>query len=259
MKNAMIGLLGVYISLLGSQVLAAGNSVPAKNIVIVHGAFSDGSGWGDVTEILTKDGYNVTLVKNPLTSLDADVTATQNALAKQDGPVVLVGHSYGGAVITQAGNDPKVKSLVYVAAYVPDAGESVGDLLGAADKNFPAPPIVIDGAKGIAFVDPAQFPEAFAADVFKTDPTKVKLMAETQVPLGLPAVGTKLTVAAWKTKPSYYIVAGEDHMIPPTDERKFATKANAVQEREIPGASHAVFISHPAEVANMIEQAATSK
>jgi len=259
MKNAMIGLLGVYISLVGFQVLADGNPVPVKNIVIVHGAFSDGSGWEDVTSILTKDGYNVTLVKNPLTSLDADVAATQSALAKQDGPVVLVGHSYGGAVITQAGNDPKVKSLVYVAAYLPDAGESVGDLLAAADKSVPAPPIIIYGEKGIAFVDPTQFPDAFAADVLKTDPTKVKLMAATQLPLGLPAVGTKLTAAAWKTKPSYYIVSSEDHMIPPADERGFATKAKAVQQLEISGASHAVFISHPAEVANMIEQAATSK
>jgi pimeloyl-ACP methyl ester carboxylesterase len=205
-------------------------SVVAKNIVIVHGAFADGSGWEGVFQILSKDGYKVTIVQNPLVSLEADVMATQNVLAQQDGPVVLVGHSYGGAVITQVGNDPKIKSLVYVAAYVPDAGESVGDLLGQADKSVPAPPILIDGKKGIALIDRAKFPEAFAADV---DRHKAEFLAGSQVPLGLAAVGTKITTAAWKTKPSYYVVASQDRMIPPEDERKFALKANAIQKFEI--------------------------
>ena len=254
MKNVMIGFLGVYASLVGFQAFAAGNATSTKNIVIVHGAFADGSGWEDVSNILTKDGYKVTIVQNPLTSLDADVTATKNALAKQDGPVVLVGHSYGGAVITQAGNDPKVNSLVYVAAYVPDANESVGDLLAAADKSVPAAPIIINGKKGVAFVDPAQFQAAFAADV---DSDITKLMSATQLPLGLPAVGTKITSAAWMTKPSYYIVSSDDHMIPPSDERNFAIKAKAVQTFEFK-ASHAVFMSHSDDVAKVIEQAATT-
>jgi pimeloyl-ACP methyl ester carboxylesterase len=228
-------------------------SSPVKNIVIVHGAFADGSGWQEVANILKKDKYNVTIVENPLTSLDADVAATQSVLAKQNGPVVLVGHSYGGAVITQAGDDPKVKSLVYVAAYVPDAGESVGDLLGQADKSVKAPPIVINQKKGVAFVDPAQFPASFAADI---DPKEAELMAATQLPLGLQAVTTKITTVAWKTKPSYYIVSSEDRMIPPADERKFALKAGAVEQFEF-NASHAVFISQPDQVAKVIEMAAS--
>jgi pimeloyl-ACP methyl ester carboxylesterase len=224
-----------------------------KNIVIVHGAFADGSGWADVYRILTNDGYNVSIVQNPLVSLAADVTATKNALANQDGPVVLVGHSYGGAVITEAGSDPKVASLVYVAAYVPDVGESVGDLLAQADKSVPAPPILIDEKKGIALVDRAKFPEAFAADVERT---KAQFMAASQAPLGLVAVGTKITTAAWRTKPSYYIVSGEDRMIPPQDERMFAKKARAVRQFEFK-ASHAVFISQPDKVAKVIELAAS--
>ena len=232
------------------------NKMPVKNVVIVHGAFADSSGWEKVSGILSEKGYHVTLVQNPLVSLDADVAATKKALAKQDGPAVLVGHSYGGAVITQAGIDPKVKSLVYVAAYVPDVGESVGDLLASADKGVPAPPIVIDGKKGIAFIDPAKFAEAFAADVAKIDPATVKYMAENQIPLGLPAVGTKLTEAAWRTKPSYYVVATEDHMIPPSDERGFANKLNAVQKFEIDG-SHAVFMLHADQVAEIIMKAAS--
>ena len=241
--------------LLGVATAQAEAEASTKNIVIVHGAFADGSGWEGVYRILTKDGYNVTIVQNPLVSLDADVTATKNVLANQNGPVVLVGHSYGGAVITQAGDDPKVKSLVYVAAYLPDAGESVGDLLAAADKSVPAPPILIDGEKGIALLDRAKFPEAFAADI---DRNKAEFMAASQAPLGLPAVGTKITTAAWKTKPSYYIISSDDHMIPPADERMFATKAKAVQTFEFK-ASHAVFISQPEKVAKVIEQAAAAK
>jgi len=261
MKNSVIIATTVYAALMiggcSSAPRAVANRDPdsAKNIVIVHGAFADGSGWEGVYRILTNDGYNVTIVQNPLVSLDADVTATQNVLGSQDGPTVLVGHSYGGAVITQAGNDPKVKSLVYVAAYVPDVGQSVGDLLAVADKSVPGPPILIDGKKGIAVIDREKFPEAFAADV---DRKKAEFMAASQAPLGLPAVGTKIKTAAWKTKPSFYIVSSQDHMIPPADERKFAVKAKAVQTFEF-DASHAVFISHPDEVAKVIEQAAASK
>jgi pimeloyl-ACP methyl ester carboxylesterase len=203
--------------------------------------------------ILKKDGYNVTIVQNPLTSLAADVTATQNVLADQNGPVVLVGHSYGGMVITQAGNDAKVKSLVYISAYVPDEGENLGALLASADKSAAAPDILIDPKKGIALVDRTKFPAEFAADV---DGDKAEFMAASQAPLGLQAVSDKITAAAWKTKPSYYIVSGEDRMIPPSDERSMARKANSVQTLEVAGASHAVFISHPDIVAKVIEQAA---
>jgi pimeloyl-ACP methyl ester carboxylesterase len=235
-----------------TRAVASGIAARAKNIVIVHGAFADGSGWEGVFRILTNDGYHVTIVQNPLVSLDADVKATQDVLDAQDGPAVLVGHSYGGAVITQAGNDLKVKSLVYVAAYLPDAGESVGDLLGKADPAAVAPPIQIDPKKGTALIDRSKFPEFFAADI---DRNKAEFLAASQAPLGLAAVSAKLTTAAWKSKPSFYIVASEDRMIPPSDERKFAKRAGAVQEFEIK-ASHAVFISQPDQVAKVIEQAA---
>jgi pimeloyl-ACP methyl ester carboxylesterase len=247
--------------------------VEAKNIVIVHGAFADGSGWEGVYRILKKKGYNVTIVQNPLVSLEADVTATENVLSdladpknKNYGPVVLVGHSYGGAVITQAGNSENVKSLVYVAAYVPAEGESVGDLLNKdailrkANPNIPTPPILIDDKKGIALLDRSGFSEAFAADVAKINPEKTNFMASSQAPLGLSAVGSKITKAAWRTRPSYYIVASEDHMIPPANERamaRMATKANAVLQFEFK-ASHAVYLSLPEKVAKVIEEAASN-
>lgn len=255
-------LCGAYLSLAVFQAFSVACATPAtaraasptsaKNIVIVHGAFADGSGWEGVYRILTKDGYKVTIVQNPLLSLDADVTAMQNALANQSGPTVLVGHSYGGAVITQAGNDPKVKSLVYVAAYLPDVGQSVGDLLADADPTFPAPPILIDPQKGIALLDRAKFTDAFAADI---DREQAEFMAASQAPLGLQAVGTKLTRAAWKTKPTFAIITTEDHMISPADQRRMIRPANASQT-EIK-ASHAVYISHPDQVAAVIEKAAS--
>jgi pimeloyl-ACP methyl ester carboxylesterase len=234
----------------------AGNSNPAKNIVIVHGAFADGSGWEGVSRILTQDGYHVTIVQNSTASLAGDVTATENALAAQDGPTVLVGHSYGGEVITQAGNDPKVQSLVYVAAFVPDVGESLMSLntrVGAyQDPKIPSPPIGPSGA-GFLALDREKFPEAFAADV---DATSAQFMAASQVPLGLQAFTDKITVAAWKTKPSFYIISSDDHMIPPAAEKMMATRAHAVEQFEIK-ASHAVYVSQPAEVAKVIERAAT--
>jgi pimeloyl-ACP methyl ester carboxylesterase len=251
-------------ALLGVTVAQAGNTVPTKNIVIVHGAFADGSGWEGVYNKLTKDGYNVTIVQNPTTSLAADVTATQNVLDKQDGPVVLVGHSYGGVVITEAGNDPKVKSLVYVAAYVPDAGQSVGDLLAQADKSAKAPDIApysfgADGKPTSLIVDRTKFPEEFAADV---DPSKAQFMAASEIPIGFQTLSDKVTKAAWIDKPSYYIVSSDDQMIPSSNERDMAkllaTKGKLVQQSEIK-ASHAVFISHSEEVANMIEQAAKAQ
>jgi pimeloyl-ACP methyl ester carboxylesterase len=239
--------------LLAAAPAQASGPLSAKNIVIVHGAFADGSGWQGVYRILTKDGFKVTIVQNPLVSLAADVKATQDVLAEQNGPVVLVGHSYGGAVITEAGNDPKIKSLVYVAAYVPDTGESVGDLLAKADPAATPPPILIDPVKGNALIDRAKFPEAFAADI---DRKTAEFLAASQAPLGLAAVSAKMTTAAWKNKPSFYIVSTQDRMIPPTDEMKMAMKAKAIQTFKIK-ASHAVYISHPGQVAKVIERAAS--
>jgi pimeloyl-ACP methyl ester carboxylesterase len=251
MQGNLIAMAAVAVALL-ITVVAPVQAHPVKNIVLVHGAFADGSGWEGVYRILTKDGYNVTIVQNSTASLAGDVTATQNVLAKQDGSVVLVGHSYGGVVITQAGNDPKVKALVYVAAFVPDAGESLQSLNQRPDVSAVPPPI-LPPENGFALLDRAKFPAAFAADV---DSEKANFMAASQVPLGIPAFVEKVTTAAWKSKPSYYIVATEDHMIPPAAEKAMATRANSVQF-EIKG-SHAVFVSRPDEVAKVIEKAASN-
>ena len=228
----------------------AGVPGSAKNIVIVHGAFADGGGWEGVYRILTNDGYNVTIVQNSTVSLAADVAATENVLAGQNGPVVLVGHSYGGAVITQAGNDPKVKSLVYVTAFVPDAGESLQSLSANPDPSVTAPPI-LPPKNGFLLLDPAKFPEAFAADV---DRDKARFLAASQVPFGVQAFLDPITTVAWKTKPSYYIISSEDRMIPPAAERMMATRAKSVQFEF--KASHAIYISQPDKVAKVIEEAA---
>jgi pimeloyl-ACP methyl ester carboxylesterase len=223
----------------------------ARSIVIVHGAFADGSGWEGVYRILTRHGYDVTMVQNSTVSLAADVTATRNVLANQTGPVVLVGHSYGGEVITQAGDDPKVKSLVYVSAYAPDAGESLQSMTAKADASVPAPPI-LPPSNGFLLLDRAQFPAAFAADVERH---KAQFMAAAQVPLGLQTFAEKVTTAAWKSKPSYFIISSDDRMIPPADEKMMATRARSVQFEF--KASHAVYISRPADVAKVIEKAAS--
>jgi pimeloyl-ACP methyl ester carboxylesterase len=243
--------VGALSVLLGVATAQAGNSISAKNIVIVHGAFADGSGWESVYRILTAEGYNVTLVQNSTVSLAADVTATQNVLADQDGPVVLVGHSYGGEVITQAGNDPKVKSLVYVAAFAPDAGESLQSLSAKPDPTVAAPPI-LPAKNGFLLLDRAKFPEAFAADV---DRDKAQFLAASQVPLGVQTFTDPVTTVAWKNKPSYYIVSSEDHMIPPSAERTMAARAGSIQFEL--KASHAVYISQPDKVAKVIEEAAS--
>ena len=222
----------------------------AKNIVIVHGAFADGSGWEGVYRILTNDGYKVTIVQNSTASLAADVAATQNVLAQQNGPVVLVGHSYGGEVITQAGSDPKVKTLVYVAAFAPEAGESLASL--SSKPAFAPGPPVLASTNGVLFLDPAKFADVFAGDVARD---RAEFLAASQIPLGVQAFTDPVTTVAWKTKPSYYIIASEDRMIPPPAERMMATRAGAVQF-EI-RASHAVYISQPEKVARVIEKAAT--
>jgi pimeloyl-ACP methyl ester carboxylesterase len=220
-------------------------------VVIVHGAFADGSGWQSVYNILTKKGYSVTVVQNPTISLDDDVARTKRVIDAQDGPVILVGHSYGGAVISQAGSDPKVVGLVYIAAFALDNGESVGSLLKNLPPGTPAPPI-LPPQDGFLLLDREKFPAAFAADV---TPDVAEFMASSQVPWGVAALNGVVTDAAWKTKPSWYLLTTEDYMVPPDLERFMAKRAGS-KVVEIK-ASHAVFLSHPDAVASLIEQAAS--
>ena len=235
--------------------VAASSAIPAQaqekplSVVLVHGAFVDASGWRAVYDKLTKDGYEVLVVQNTTVSLRDDVKATERAIADAKHPVILVGHSYGGSVITEAGNDPKVHSVVYIAAFAPDAGESVAKL---AEKPVPGEPgaPLLPPKDGFLIVDPAKFPTAFAADV---DGATTAFMAKAQVPWGLEAVGGVITNPAWKSKPSYFMVTTEDHMVPPTAQRTMAKRAHS-KTREI-RSSHAVMMSHPEEVASFIESA----
>lgn len=228
----------------------AKNTETVKNIVLVHGGFVDGSGWESVYNILTKKGYHVTVVQNPTISLEGDVAVTRRAIDAMNGPVILVGHSYGGAVISQAGTDPNVAALVYITAFALDNGESVGGLLKNAPAGAPAPPI-LPPQDGFLLLDPEKFPASFAADV---KPEVAEFMAISQVPWGLEAVNGVVTNAAWKSKPSWYLVTSEDRMIPPDAQRGMAKRAGSTVV-EIK-ASHSVFLSHPDAVASLIEQAA---
>jgi pimeloyl-ACP methyl ester carboxylesterase len=221
-----------------------------KNIVLVHGGFVDGSGWQGVYKILKKNGYNVSIVQNPTISLKDDVAVTKRTLEGQDGPAVLVGHSYGGAVITEAGTHPKVAGLVYITAFAPDKGESVAALIKDPPPGAPAPPI-LPPQEGYLFLDKAKFPASFAADV---DPEEAAFMADSQVPWGVEALSGTITEPAWKTKPSWYLVVTEDKMIPPAAQRVMAKRAGAAVV-EVKG-SHAIYVSQPAAVADLIEQAA---
>jgi pimeloyl-ACP methyl ester carboxylesterase len=223
---------------------------PVKNIVLVHGAFLDGSGWQGVYKILKKDGYKVTIVQNPTTSLADDVAATKRVLAESDGPAILVGHSYGGMVISQAGVDPKVAGLVFVAAFVPEKGESVASLNANPPAGAPVPPIV-PSADGYLLLDRAKFAQAFAADV---DPAEAAFMADSQQPWKASTVGEAVTETAWKTKPSWYLVAAQDRMIPPSAQRAMAARGK-LHTVEADG-SHAIFASKPDVVAKVIEDAA---
>src|SRR5258708_3205248 len=227
---------------------AQGNTV--KNIVIVHGAFADGSGWQGVFKILTAKGYNVTIVQNPLTGLEDDVAAVNRALDKQAGPVILVGHSWGGAVITETGASSKVVGLVYVAALQPDAGQS-------PIQSMSAPPLPENGilppdSAGFVYFDKAKFHAGFAADL---PADQAAFMYASQIPIAAKAFGTPLTHAAWRTKPSWGIVPTLDKAIDPAFERSIY-KRSGTKVTEVPGASHVVFISHPKEVAAVIEAAA---
>src|SRR2546422_9126955 len=222
----------------------------AKNIVLVHGGFVDGAGWEGVYKILKRDGYSVSIVQNPTISLEDDVAVTKRTLAAQDGPTILVGHSYGGAVITEAGNHPRVSALVYIAAFAPDKGESVGSLIKDPPPGAPVPPILPPQA-GFLFLDKAKFPASFAADV---DPGKAAFMADSQVPWGVEALSGTVGQAAWKTKPSWYLVATDDKMIPPPAQRFMSKRAGSTAV-EVAG-SHAIYVSQPDAVAKLINTAA---
>ncbi|HTA57538.1 MAG TPA: alpha/beta hydrolase [Candidatus Baltobacteraceae bacterium] len=225
-----------------------------RNIVLVHGAWADGSGWKGVYDILVKDGYNVSIVQEPETSFKDDVAATKRVLAQQDGPSILVGHSYGGAVITEAGTDPSVVGLVYVAAHMPDSGEKESE----DGKRFPSD-LAKSGAikktsDGFTYIDPTQFHELFAADL---PANQAALMARSQVLNFADNFSATITTAAWRTKPSWVVVAGADRTINPDLERWYATRAKS-HTVEVTGASHAVYVSRPKEVAALIEEAATN-
>lgn len=229
----------------------AANSGAIRNVVLVHGAFADGTGWRDVYSDLTARGYNVTIVQNPLTSLEDDVAATKRALDLQDGATVLVGHSWGGTVITEAGVDPKVEALVYVAALAPDAGESTGELY--TNYSIPAEFVLDIRADGYGFVAPAKFKEGFAADVSDAD---AAFMAASQVPINMSAFDTKLQYAAWRTKPSWAIYGTEDKAFEQSMLDWMAERINAKVTKV--SASHAIFMSQSAVVAETIHQAAVA-
>jgi pimeloyl-ACP methyl ester carboxylesterase len=224
----------------------------ATGVVLVHGAFADGSGWEDVYAKLKKEGYEVTIVQNPLTSFEDDVAAAKRAIDAHKGPVILVGHSYGGAVITEAGNHPKVAALVYIAAFAPDKGESIQKLISNPKPGAPEPPI-LPPQDGFLLVDKTKFPAAFAADV---PPAKAAFMADSQVPWAVKAFENTITQPAWRAKPSWYLVATEDLMIPPEAQRTMAKRANATTV-DVKG-SHAIYVSQPTATASLIEAAAKS-
>ena len=221
-----------------------------NNIVLVHGGFVDGSGWEEVYKILKKDGYNVSIVQNPTISLADDVAVTRRVIATHSGPVILVGHSYGGAVITEAGNDPKVAGLVYITAFALDNGESVASLIKDPPPGAPVPPI-LPPQDGYLFLDKTKFSPSFAADV---DAEKAAFMADSQVPWGLEALSGTVSQAAWRTKPSWYLVATEDKMIPPPAQRFMSERAGSTAV-EVAG-SHAIYVSQPNAVAKLVANAA---
>jgi pimeloyl-ACP methyl ester carboxylesterase len=229
------------------------SSVESVTVVFVHGGFVDGSGWQAVYEILKKDGYSVRIVQNPTITLADDVAVTKRVIAAQSGNVILVGHSYGGAVITEAGNDPKVVALVYIAAFAPDSGESVSSLIKDPPPGAPVPPI-LPPIDGYLFLDKAKFPASFAADVA---PERAAFMADSQVPWGVEALNGTISKAAWKTKPSWYLVTTDDKMIPPEAQRLMSKRAGSTVV-EVAG-SHAIYESQPHAVAKLIEQAALSR
>ncbi len=229
-----------------------GHTASPVSVVLVHGGFVDGAGWEGVYNILKKDGYNVSVVQNPTTSLADDVAATRLAIARAQGPVVLVGHSYGGAVITEAGMDLNVAGLVYITAFAPDKGESVETLIKNPPPGAPVPPI-LPPVNGYLFLDTAKFRASFAADVSEE---KAAFLADSQVPWGLSALSGSISEPAWKSKPSWYLVATEDKMIPPPAQRQRAARAGATVAEA--AGSHAIYMSKPEAVAALIAKAAKS-
>ena len=230
-----------------SQTSQLGN---VRNVVLVHGGFVDGSGWEGVYKALKKNGYTVTIVQNATTSLADDVATTRRAIAAQNGPVILVGHSYGGAVITEAGNDPKVAGLVYIAAFAPDKGESVSTLIKNPPPGAPVPPI-LPPQDGYLLLDAAKFRASFAGDV---GADKAAFMADSQVPWGVAALSGTISEPAWKSKPSWYLLTTDDKMIPPDAQRLMSKRAGSTVA-EVKG-SHAIYVSQPQAVASLIEKAA---
>jgi len=223
----------------------------AVSVVLVHGGFADGSGWEGVYQILKKDGYEVAIVQHPTISLADDVAVTKRVIAAQSGPVILVGHSYGGVVVTEAGTDPKVTKLVYIAAFAPDKGESVNALIKDPVPGAPVPPI-LPPQDGFLALDKAKFAESFAADL---PAEKAQFMADSQVPWGVDALGGAVTEPAWKSKPSWYLVATDDRMIPVAAQRAMSKRAGSTVV-EVPG-SHAIYVSNPKAVADLIKAAAS--
>jgi pimeloyl-ACP methyl ester carboxylesterase len=221
-----------------------------RNVVLVHGGFVDGSGWQGVYDLLTADGFKVSVVQNQTLSLESDVETTTNALDQQDGPAILVGHSYGGAVISEAGTHDSVAGVAYICAFAPDQGESVSSLLAGAPADAPAPPI-LPPQDGFLFLDRERFAASFAADVA---PQTAAFMADSQVPWGVEALNGTVSDPAWRRKPSWYLVTTEDRMIPPALQRTMAERAGATTT-EVSG-SHAIYVSQPAAVAGVITQAA---
>ena len=242
-----------FLPLISLTAAAQKETPPVRNIVLVHGAWADGSGWKGVHDILIKDGYNVSIVQQPETSFKEDVAATKRLITQQDGPCVVVGHSYGGAVITEAADDPSVAALVYVAAHMPDAGEKESE----DGKRFPSD-LAKSGAikkmpDGFTYIDPAKFHEYFAADL---PAEQAAFMARSQVLNFADNFSAPITKAAWRTKPSWMVVAASDRAINPELERWYAARAKS-HVVEVPGASHAVYVSRPKEVAAVIEDAAS--
>ena len=251
----VLGFLPIIVVMLGvGEVLMSQVSALAgvKNVVLVHGGFVDGSGWEGVFKALQKDGYTVTIVQNPTTSLADDVAVTKRAIAAQNGSVILVGHSYGGVVITEAGNDPKVAGLVYIAAFAPDKGESVAALIKDPPPGAPVPPI-LPPQDGFLLLDKPKFAASFAADV---DAETAAFTADSQVPWGVEALSGAISEPAWKTRPSWYLVATEDKMIPPPAQRFMSKRAGSTVV-DVKG-SHAIYVSQPEAVAALIDRAAKS-
>lgn len=249
-KSKFFAAAATTLALGAAPLVSAKQAEPVKSVVLVHGGFVDGSGWADVYKLLSKDGYKVTVVQNPTNSLADDVAVTKRAIAAADGQVILVGHSYGGVVVSEAGTDPKVAGVVYIAAFAPDKGESVGSLIANPVPGAPVPPI-LPPVDGYLFLDKARFAASFAADV---KPEVADFMAASQVPWGVDALAGAVTDPAWRSKKSWYIVASDDKMIPPPAQRAMAARAGATV-KEV-AASHSLYVSQPQAVAAIIEDAA---